>query len=257
MGNLLQKAISEKGSAVGTFLGVSTPPVLEAISGTGLDFVVIDCEHGFYDMLPMSDMIRSAESKGIAPVVRVADLTHGAMQHALDSGAQGVIIPCLRSVEEFRQAVELAKFAPLGNRGFIKGRGSGFGTADWAAGSLSDYMNESNERALLLPQCETAEALAHIEEIAAIGGIDGIFIGPFDLSICMGIPAQFEHPDFHAAMKRILSACQNAGKLCLTFTMSGEEARAYLAAGFDAVAIGLDTAVFHEAYRQTVAAVRR
>ena len=257
MSNLLRKAIAEKGSAVGTFLGVSTPPVLEAISGAGLDFVVIDCEHGLYDTMAMSDMIRSAESKGIAPVVRVADLTHGAMQRALDSGAQGVIIPCLRTVEEFRKAVELAKFAPLGNRGFIKGRGSGFGSAAWAAGSLSDYMSESNERALLLPQCETAEALAHIEEIAAIEGIDGVFIGPFDLSICMGIPAQFDHPDFHAAMRCILAACRNAGKLCLTFTTSCDEARAYLAAGYDAVAIGLDTAVFHDAYRRTVAAVRR
>lgn len=256
MKNRLRSIIESKGNAVGSFFGISTPQILEALSGAGLDFAVIDCEHGSYDTMPMSDMIRAADAAGMVPVVRIADLTHGAMQRALDNGAEGIIIPCLRSLEEFRRAAELCKFPPLGNRGFIKGRGSRFGHADWAAGSLDAYMENSNERVLLLPQCETMEALEHIEEIVRIPGIDGIFIGPFDLSIGMGIPGQFHSPAFTGAMSRILRACKDAGRLCMTFSTSAEDAKEYLAQGYDAVANGIDSAVFADAYQKMTGAIR-
>ena len=256
MKNRLKNIIEAKGSALGSFFAVSTPQILEDLGSTGLDFVIIDCEHGSYDTMPMSDMIQAACASGLVPVVRIADLTHGAMQRALDNGAEGIIIPCLRTLEEFRRVAELGKFPPLGNRGFIKGRGSRFGNADWALGSLESYMENSNEHVLLLPQCETEEALEHIEEIVQIPGIDGIFIGPFDLSIGMGIPAQFDAPAFTAALDRILKACKNAGKLCMTFTTSPKQAKESLAQGFDAVANDLDSVVFARAYKDMVDSIR-
>ena len=256
MKNRLRQSVAEKGAAVGTFLGLSNLPMVECLAYTGLDFVIIDTEHGPYDTMPMSDLIQTAERGGLAPLVRIADLTHREIQHAADNGAQGIIVPCLRSVEEFRKAVELAKFAPVGNRGFIKGRGSGFGNREWSTGALEEYMEQSNERLLMLPQCETREALAHIEEIAAIPGLDGIFIGPFDLSISMGIPAQFDHPDFTAALLRIQNACREAGKLCLIYANSLPEGKARLAEGYDAVAVSMDSAVFTEAYRSLVQQLR-
>ena len=254
--NRLKEIIEEKGNAVGTFLGAANVPILEGMAYTGLDFVIIDTEHGPYDTETMSDLIRAAELGGLVPMVRVADVTHKEIQRAVDNGAQGIIVPCLREVDDFKKAVRLAKFAPLGNRGFIKARGSGFGHAPWASGSLEEYMEKSNERVLVLPQCETIEALEHIEEIVGIEGLDGIFIGPFDLSICMGIPARFDHPDFKAAMDRILLACKRAGKLCLIFSSDPAEARRYLNMGFDAVANGIDAIVFTEAYRNIVRGIR-
>lgn len=255
--NKLKKAIAERDYAVGTFLGFANPPAVEIMGYTGLDFVIIDTEHGPYDTMPMADLIQAAENKGVCPVVRIADITHKEIQRAMDNGAEGIIIPCLRTIEDFKKVVDLGKFAPIGNRGFIKGRGSGFGNEPWAQGSLVDYMNNSNEKVLLLPQCETVEALEHIEEIVAIEGIDGIFIGPFDLSICMGIPSQFDAPEFVAAMDRILKACKDASKLCMTFTTSTEEARMYIDKGFDAVANSLDTIMLAQAYRAMVAEIRK
>lgn len=254
--NKLKSAIENKQHAIGTFLGVANPSIVEILGYTGLDFVVIDTEHGPYDTMPMSDLIQAAESKGISPVVRVADLTHKEIQRALDNGAEGIIIPCLRDVEDFRKAVDLTKFAPIGNRGFIKGRGSGFGNEPWASGTLTEYMQNSNEKVLLLPQCETKEALDNIEEIVQIEGIDGIFIGPFDLSISMGISGQFDAPEFKEAVDRILSACRQAGKLCMMFTGSVEDARAYIDKGFDAVANSIDTIIFAEAYKKMVDAIQ-
>ena len=254
--NKLREAIEKKKYAVGTFLGAANPSIVEIMGYTGLDFVVIDTEHGPYDTMPMSDLIQAAESKGLSPLVRIADVTHREMQRALDNGAEGIIIPCLKSIDDFRKVVDLGKFAPLGNRGFIKGRGSGFGNEPWASGTLTEYMQNSNDKVLLLPQCETKEALDNIEEIVQIEGIDGIFIGPFDLSICMGIPGRFDAPEFKAAVDRILRACKQAGKLCMTFTGTPEEAKMYIGKGFDAVANSIDTIVFAQAYRSMVDEIR-
>ena len=186
--NKLRKAIAEKRNAIGTFIGLSTPAIVELLGYTGMDFIIVDTEHGPYDTMPASDLIRAADSRGMSPIVRIADITHKEIQRAVDNGAEGIIIPCLRRKEDFVKAVDLCKYPPLGSRGFIKGRGCGFGNEDWASGSLEDYMRNSNEKVLLLPQCETREALDDIEEIVGIDGIDGIFIGPYDLSISMGIP---------------------------------------------------------------------
>ena len=254
--NKLKNAIEKNKYAVGTFLGAANPSIVEIMGYTGLDFVVIDTEHGPYDTMPMSDLIQAAESKGLSPLVRIADITHKEMQRALDNGAEGIIIPCLKSMDDFRKVVELGKFAPLGNRGFIKGRGSGFGNEPWATGTLTEYMQNSNEKVMLLPQCETMEALRNIEEIVQIEGIDGIFIGPFDLSICMGIPGQFDAPEFKAAVDRILRACKAAGKLCMTFTTTPEEARMYIDKGFDAIGYSIDTIVIGQAYKEAVEKIR-
>ena len=94
--NKLKAAICEKGCALGTFLSVANPSIVETMGYTGLDFVVIDTEHGPYDTMPAGDLIRAADSKGMAPVVRVADVTHKEIQRAVDNGAEGIIIPCLR-----------------------------------------------------------------------------------------------------------------------------------------------------------------
>lgn len=254
--NILKEKMQEKGSTIGTFLGVTNVPMLECLGYTGLDFVIIDTEHGPYDTQPMSDLIKTAELAGMAPIVRIADVTHKEIQRAVDNGAQGIIVPCLREIEEFKKAVSLTKFAPIGNRGFIKGRGSGFGNEPWAAVSLAEYMKNSNEKVLVLPQCETKEALEQIEEIVQIEGLDGIFIGPFDLSISMGIPGEFHHPEFQKAIARIMKACRDTGKLCMIFVSTVDEARQYIEAGIDAVAYGLDTAVYTDAYRKIINQIR-
>ena len=120
---------------------------------------------------------------------------------------------------------------------------------------LEEYMHNSNEKVLLLPQCETREALENIEAIVDIEGIDGIFIGPFDLSISMGIPGQFDAPQFRRAVSRVLTACKEAGKLCMIFTSSVEEAKAYMDQGFDAVANSIDTIMFRNAYKEMMDAL--
>jgi 4-hydroxy-2-oxoheptanedioate aldolase len=254
--NKLKTLFREGKCALGTLINAGDVSTLECLETAGFDFAFIDCEHGPFDTQPMIDLIRACELIGIEPVVRIADVTHKEVQRAVDGGAKALIVPGLKTPDEFRRLVELAKFPPLGKRGFSPYRGAGYGLKDWARGSTFDFMKASDERVLLLPQCETQEALDHIEEIAAIDGIDGIFIGPFDLSIAMGIPTEFDNPLFIAALDRVRDACRKNGKMLHIFSGSVADAKKRIAQGYDGVTCGLLAGVLAEAYRTMVRTLR-
>lgn len=251
MKNQLKNKIQNKEKVFGTFFTIGNTGVMECLGYTGLDFVIIDTEHGPFDTETAMNLIRMAESVHLTPMMRIADVSHKEIQRAVDIGAKGLVVPCLRTIEEIKKLVSLAKFPPVGNRGFIKGRNCGFGYQEWAK-DINQFMKVSNEQILILPQCETVECLDIIEEVMKIDGVDGIFIGPFDLSIAMGIPAQFDHPDFTNAIKRILAASHQNNKPAFIFTGTFSDATKYIKSGFDGLAHTVDTIVFIEAYKEIV-----
>ena len=143
--------------------------------------------------------------------MHVRDSSRAAVLHALDLGARGIIIPDVQSVEEARRLVEYAKYYPLGARGFAFSRSAKYGFLPELK-QIGDYFTATNQRTILMPQCETAGALEHIEEIAALDGIDGIFVGPYDLSVALGAPARFAE-----ALDRVIAACRASGKLAFIY----------------------------------------
>ena len=256
MDNLVKNKLEKGQKILGTFFSMGNPSAMECLGYTGMDFAIIDTEHGPFDTESAMGLVRAAESVGLSPFVRIADVSHKEIQRAADMGVQGLIVPCLRSLDDMKRLVDLAKFAPVGNRGFIKGRGSGFGYQDWASGSVAEFMAASNDRLLVLPQCETKECYEQIEQVLAIDGIDGVFIGPFDLSISLGMPGDFENPCFKSAVNNILAACKKAGKYALIFSTDTKQARDYLNQGFDGVAHSIDFTVYTQAYKSIVADIR-
>ncbi len=256
MMNHMKEKLDRGEPVIGTFFQMCYPGAVEALGQTGLDFVVIDTEHGPFDTETMAHMILAAEHTGLTPVVRIGDVTHKEIQRAADLGAGGIIAPCLRQISDFHKLVSLAKFPPLGQRGYALGRGSGYGYQSWAD-TPENYMHTSNERLMVIPQCETIECLESIEEVAAIDGIDAVFIGPYDLSVCLGIPTRFEDPVFKAALKRIKNACDNAGKPVLIYTASIEKARQYLKEGYQGIAHNTDTNTLIQGYRQQLEEILR
>ena len=174
-----------------------------------------------------------------------------AVLQLLDVGAQGVVVPCVETVDEVRELIQYAKFAPLGNRGFCPTRDGGWGYAPHAS-SISEYMETCNRETLLLPQCETVGCLEHIEEITAMDGVDGIFVGPFDLSIALGHPGEFDAPAVHEAILRVQAACKRSGKLSMIFTGNPAASRQRFAEGFDSAAMGMDTLFYVEMYKNLV-----
>ena len=204
------KKLAAGEGVVGTFSHLGGPAVAECLSLSGLDYVIIDTEHGPFLDESTGEMIRAIELHSAETFVRVRDSSRAAVLHALDLGARGIIVPDVQSVEEARRLVEYAKYYPLGARGFAFSRSAEYGFLPELK-QIGDYFTATNQRTILMPQCETAGALEHIEEIAALDGIDGIFVGPYDLSVALGAPAQFATPRFAEALSRVIAACRASG----------------------------------------------
>ncbi len=241
---------------LGTFLAFESAAVAECVGNTGVDYVIIDMEHSALDKSICTDLVRAAELAGTVPFVRISDVAHGDIQKAVDAGALGIIAPCLRTADEVKRLVDYAKFTPIGQRGFGPVRSD-----LWTKGmseklGVAGYMEYCNQRLLVLPQCETKEFLENIEDILCLEGVDGVFVGPFDLSISLGVPAQFDAPVFTAAIERILKACKAAGKFAFAFGGNTEVCKQRLAQGFDSVACGVDAILLTHAYRQMVAEMK-
>ena len=238
-------------ASFGTFFELGGRGAMEALGRTGLDYVIIDTEHGCFSEETTADLITASENCGLLPFVRIGAVTRPAVLRMLDIGARGLIVPNISSVEQVKELVDFARFPPLGRRGYCPNRTTGWGADEWAQDVLA-YMAECDRRCRLIPQCETREALEHIEEIAALPGVDGIFIGPCDLSIDLGIPLQFDSPVLAEAIERILRACKENGKEAYIFAGNMRDAAKWADRGFDSVTFSLDASVFIQAYQGLV-----
>ena len=233
--------------SLGTFTHLLSAPAIEALARAGLDYVIIDMEHSPIGAEHAAERVGVASGAGLAPFVRVDELSRSPILKMLDVGAAGLIVPPLETVEQARQLGGWAKFAPVGNRGDCPSRVGGGGLDENYAGGMSGYMDWANRNTMLIPQCETAGCHEHIEELVAIEGVDGIFIGPFDLSIALGIPGRFDDPRHIAAGERARLACERANKPCIMFCGSAEAAAGYFAKGFTSVTVSLDISILIDA----------
>ena len=254
MENAVLKKFREGRPSLGTFTAIGNPLAVESLRYTGLDYVIVDTEHTPAGIESAAAQIAAAQGAGLTALARANEISRTAVLRLLDVGAQGVVVPCVETVEEVRELVQYAKYTPLGNRGFCPTRDGGWGYAPHAA-SIPDYMETCNREMLLLPQCETAGCLEHIEEITAMDGVDGIFVGPFDLSIALGHPGEFDAPEVHEAILRVQAACRRHGKLSMIFTGGPAASRQRFAEGYDSATMGLDTLFYVEMYKKMVAEV--
>ncbi|HJD96673.1 HpcH/HpaI aldolase/citrate lyase family protein [Mailhella massiliensis] len=250
--SMFSDKLSAGQGVVGTFCHLGGAAVAECLSLSGLDYVIIDTEHGPFSDESTGEMIRAIALHQAEPFVRVRDSSRAAVLHALDLGAKGIIVPNVHTVEEARSLVEYAKFFPTGNRGFAFSRSAAFGFAS-GLGNVQEYFSSTNSHTLLMPQCETRGSLEHIEEIAALEGIDGIFVGPYDLSVALGMPAKFQTQEFRDALSRVLRACRDNKKLAFLYVNTMDEARASFQQGYQGVAIGTDTAFLVKSIRAMLA----
>ena len=236
MENAVLKKFREGRPSLGTFTAIGNPLAVESLRYTGLDYVIVDTEHTPAGIESAAAQIAAAQGAGLTALARANEISRTAVLRLLDVG------------------VQYAKYTPLGNRGFCPTRDGGWGYAPHAA-SIPDYMETCNRETLLLPQCETVGCLEHIEEITAMDGVDGIFVGPFDLSIALGRPGEFDAPEVHEAILRVQAACRRHGKLSMIFTGGPAASRQRFAEGYDSATMGLDTLFYVEMYKKMVAEV--
>ncbi len=257
MNNLFLEKTERGEKTVGVFIESGLSAVGEAIGYTDMDYVIIDSEHGPYSVESAMELIRSVEAQGkVTPFVRVKDSQRNSILKMLDVGAKGLIIPQVHSLDEIKEIVRVGKYFPVGERGVSYGRCAGWGYADHAKDGLTKYFEACNKNQLLIPQCETRGCLEQIEEIAAMPGIDGIFVGPYDLSTALGKPGQFDDPEFLAALDRITKAVKAAGKFEIIYCDNPEVAKKRIAAGFDSVAVNIDVVYYVNAMNDCVKQIK-
>jgi 2-keto-3-deoxy-L-rhamnonate aldolase RhmA len=229
-----------------------TPGIAQIVKNAGAEFVLYDMEHGGLTLDAFKVQAAIARGVGIAPMIRVPRGEYHFLARALDLGAEGVMIPMVDNVEQARAIVEATRYPPMGRRGAA----FGFAHDGYGQATPADTMKSANARTLVIAQIETERGLAAVEAIAAVDGIDCLWVGHFDLSNFLGIPGQFEHPLFVDAVTRIVAAGR-AHKKGLGF-MAGDAiaARTFKAYGFNMQAAGTDMAMVTAGVRTILDAIR-
>lgn len=252
MENEFLKKVKANKPCLGTFCFLTTGSAVEGLSYTGMDFIIIDAEHGAVETETVEGLVRAAKLHGMAPFVRVKDHSRPAILKMLEAGAHGLVIPQIHTAEEVHKVVEYAKYFPVGQRGVSVGINGGFGYEPFANHGLQDYFDVCNRETLIFPQCETKECLEDIENIVSIPGIDGIFIGPYDLSVALGKPGVFDSDEFKAAVNRIFIAIKNSGKIGIMYTAKASDVAKYFKRGFHAVTLSTDIKLMISQLRNVV-----
>jgi 2-dehydro-3-deoxyglucarate aldolase len=234
---------------IGTMITLPSPEVTELMAAVGFDWLFLDAEHSVLDTSQLQAMLQSAGA-AMPCLVRIPAAGIIPIKKALDIGAAGIIVPQVNSVAQAQQVVRLAKYPPTGVRGVGVGRAHGYGL------QLSEYLATANERVAVIVQAEHIDAVAQIEEIVRVAGIDAVLVGPYDLSASIGQMGAVDHPDVIAAIDRITVACQQAGMPLGIFGISAEAVQPYLAKGYTLIVAGLDTVLLGQAAKRLLGQLR-
>ena len=224
----------------GPFSKTADPAVVEAIGHAGADFIILDMEHGPSSLRDLEHLIRAAELAGVLPVVRVPEQGWQMVGAALDLGAGGVQMPQVRSADDAERLIRHARFAPLGDRGVCRHvRAACYSSLD-----KQEYFTAANE-AVVVAQLEGKEALANLDAILAVEGLDVVFVGPYDLSQSLGVPGQVQHASVVQAVAEIVRRAGEAGTFAGTFVETMEQAAFWREQGVRYISYSVDISLLY------------
>lgn len=244
--NRMKEAWASGSPAFGLWSAIPDAFAIELVAGLDLDYVCVDGQHGIVDYASMVSMVRAIQFAGAAPVVRIPQNEPWMIMRALDAGALGVIVPLVNDAGEAARAVSACRFPPDGVRSYGPIRASG------VVGSKAPA--DLGAEVVCIVQIETREGLENAEEIAAIPGLDGVYVGPADLALSLGLSLDSagEDPGHVEAVERIREACQKNGIAVGVHGASGVSAREYAERGYSMVNVGVDYLLLTDAVRREV-----
>jgi 2-dehydro-3-deoxyglucarate aldolase len=234
---------------VGTMLALNCPDVAEVLAGVGFDWLFIDAEHGTFAARDMQAILQAA-GPDMPCVVRVSSSEEVPIKKALDVGAAGIIAPQVNSAEQAKAVVRYAKYPPQGARGVGIARAHGYGLR------FQEYVDTANKDVAVIVQAEHIEAVEHIEAIVEVTGIDGVLVGPYDLSASLGRIGQVDHPEVTSAIDRVTQACRAAGVRLGIFGVSAEAVRPYVEKGYTLITAGIDAMMLGRAAQDLLAELK-
>jgi 2-keto-3-deoxy-L-rhamnonate aldolase RhmA len=239
--NRFKRALREERPLIGLWSQLGNAAATEVVGDAGFDWVLIDTEHAPLELPVVADQLRALVGSDTSPLVRPAWNDPVIFKRLLDLGAQTLLVPFVQSAEEAARAVTAVRYPPQGRRGVAAMHRAN------RYGRISDYYARANEEICVLVQLETAEAVAALESIAAVDGVDGVFIGPSDLAASMGYIGQNAHPEPRAL---IADACRRARALGVPIGILApveSDAHRFLEMGFRYVAVGTEIALLRKA----------
>ncbi|MCA9137515.1 MAG: hypothetical protein KDB00_12175 [Planctomycetales bacterium] len=234
----------------GTFLNLGSMTAVEIAAGIGFDWLLIDLEHGSGSLADLRGMLVACASGQAAPIVRIRSVDSDTIKFVMDSGAAGIMFPYVSSAQEARHAVRCMKYPPMGCRGV-----AGVIRATEYGRNWKSYFRDANEKSLVIVQIETPEAVEAADEIAAVEGVDVLFVGPLDLSVNMGHPAEFDHPDVAAAFRKVVQACERHGKTAGILSKNGL-LQQHKDDGFRFIAFGSDSGAIISGLQDSLSQLR-
>ena len=204
--SLLKEKLQNKELSIGSWLTIPHQAVIEILSTAGFEWLTIDMEHSPISIESIMNLIGHIQGNGMQALVRVSKNEEVAIKRVLDAGADGVIVPMINNKEDAMQAVNFVKYPPIGKRGVGLNRAQKYGTA------FDTYQDWVKNNAVVIAQIEHIDAVNNLEEIFAVPGIDGIIVGPYDLSASMGYPGEYDREDVKQALERIDVVAKNLNK---------------------------------------------
>lgn len=247
--NWIRGKAREGGILGGTWLNLGSPVTAEIAARAGYDWALIDLEHGSGDYKDLLHQLQAMSAFPTAPIVRVQEIGAAAFKQILDLGPSGLMIPNVATPEEARRIVQYVRIPPLGIRGAAQTtRASGYGFG------YERYVAEANENLLVVAQIESRQGVANADAIAAVDGIDVLFVGPTDLSIDLGILPDASKGPFREAVSGIAQAAKRNGKAAGVLVRNAEQASEYAALGFSFIALGSDRGQVISGMKESAAA---
>jgi len=206
----LRKRLAARAPIFGAWTSIGSAQITEMFTASTVDFVGIDLEHSTISQEQSQRIIAAAQAAGVACLPRVASHNGEQVKRLLDSGADGVIVPMVSTVAEVEAIVSWTKYTPAGKRSFGIARAQDYGDR------FDDYITRWNQRSVIIIQIESVQGADNAEALLSHPEIDGVMIGPYDLSGSLGVPGQLEHPSVTAAVQRVIDVTRRLGKACGT-----------------------------------------
>ena len=252
MNNSLRKALLDRTPAFGAWMQIGHPAPAEIFGRLGFDWICVDLEHGAVDVETLTNVFRTIDAYGSAPVARLPYADTIWIKRALDAGARGLIVPMVNSEDIARNAIRQAKYPPLGERGY------GYSRANLHGIDFSEYIRTANEEIALVMQIEHRDGIDEIDAILDVPGVDGAFIGPLDLSGSYGMTGQLDCPEMVDALSRFRQACSARRKAAGMHIVhpAAENIAAAVSDGYSLIALGLDNVFLAGAARDALSQAR-
>ncbi len=230
----------------------ATPGIGQILKAAGCDFALFDCEHSGFGFETIKRVLRYMQAADLPTIVRVPSKEYHHIARAADMGAEGIMLPMVGSAEEARQILDCMKYPPDGHRGVALA----IAHDRYMPGPTLDKLAAANRKTCLFAQIETREGVQNVEQIAAVDGVDCLWIGHFDLSCSLGIPGQFDHPDFLDAVATVVRAARQHGKALGRLVPDVVEAIRLHGEGFDFICYSGDVWVLYGAIEAALSEIR-